>query len=61
MTNTDDRKLLRELFDCAVAAANPEYLIEKFLPKKPKGRTIVVGAGKGAAQMALPLDRKSVV
>ncbi len=57
MTNTDDRKLLRELFDCAVAAANPEYLMEKFLPKKPKGRTIVVGAGKGAAQMALALEK----
>ena len=57
MTNTEDRKLLRELFDCAVAAANPEYLMEKFLPKKPKGRTIVVGAGKGAAQMALALEK----
>ena len=57
MTNTGDRKLLRELFDCAVAAANPEYLMEKFLPQKPTGRTIVIGAGKGSARMALALEK----
>ncbi|WP_295965520.1 glycerate kinase [uncultured Bartonella sp.] len=57
MTNTGDRKLLRELFDCAVAAANPEYLMEKFLPQKPTGRTIVIGAGKGSVRMALALEK----
>ncbi len=57
MKNNNDRQLLNELFDCAVAAANPECLMEQFLPAKPKGRTIVVGAGKGSAQMALALEK----
>ena len=57
MINSTDRNFLKELFDCAVMAANPEHLMEQFLPKKPKGRTIVVGAGKGSAQMALALEK----
>ena len=57
MINSTDRSFLKELFDCAVMAANPEHLMEQFLPKKPKGRTIVVGAGKGSAQMALALEK----
>lgn len=52
----NDRQFLQKLFDCAVSAANPQYLMEKFLPENPKGRTIVVGAGKAAAQMALALE-----
>ncbi|WP_279111370.1 glycerate kinase type-2 family protein [Bartonella apis] len=57
MIKSTDRNFLKELFDCAVMAANPEHLMEQFLPKKPKGRTIVVGAGKGSAQMALALEK----
>ncbi|CAM1634702.1 MOFRL domain [Bartonella apihabitans] len=57
MINSTDRSFLKELFDCAVMAANPEHLMEQFLPKKPKGRTIVVGAGKGSAHMALALEK----
>ena len=57
MINSTDRSFLKELFDCAVLAANPEHLMEQFLPKKPKGRTIVVGAGKGSAHMALALEK----
>ncbi|WP_295963014.1 glycerate kinase [uncultured Bartonella sp.] len=57
MINSTDRNFLKELFDCAVMAANPEHLMEQFLPKKPKGRTIVVGAGKGSAQMALAFEK----
>lgn len=53
----NDHLFLRKLFDCAVSAANPQYLMEKFLPEKPQGRTIVVGAGKAAAQMALALEK----
>ncbi|WP_295948736.1 glycerate kinase [uncultured Bartonella sp.] len=57
MIKSTDRNFLKELFDCAVMAANPEHLMGQFLPKKPKGRTIVVGAGKGSAQMALALEK----
>lgn len=51
------RALLRSLFDAAVAAAMPERSISAFLPARPKGRTIVVGAGKGAAQLAQAFER----
>nr|WP_210347712.1 glycerate kinase [Nitratireductor aquimarinus] len=44
------------MFDAAVAAADPAKTIRAFLPEKPRGRTIVVGAGKGAAQMAAALE-----
>lgn len=46
------RTLFTSLFSAAVAAAEPERTIHTFLPQKPKGRTIVIGAGKGSAQMA---------
>ena len=54
---TDPRKFLISLFDAAVAAADPELVIRANLPQKPKGRTIVIGAGKGSAQMAAAFER----
>ena len=39
------------------AAADPEITIKDHLPERPKGRTIVVGAGKGAAQMAAAFEK----
>ncbi|MGG7582110.1 glycerate kinase type-2 family protein [Rhizobium sp. Nf11,1] len=54
----DDRELLTRLFAAAVKAADPITGIRKHLPPPPKGgRTIVVGAGKGAAQMAQALEK----
>jgi hydroxypyruvate reductase len=47
-----DRDLLEDLFRTAVAAADPGRAITAHLPEKPKGKTIVVGAGKASAQMA---------
>ena len=52
----DERKLLREMFDAAVAAADPDKAVPPNLPPPPKGRTIVVGAGKAAAAMARAVD-----
>jgi hydroxypyruvate reductase len=52
----DPRKFLTELFDEAVKAGNPLLGIKAHLPKHPKGRTIVVGAGKASAQMAEALE-----
>lgn len=46
------RVLLRSLFDAAVAAADPARVLAQYLPPPPKGRTIVIGAGKAAAAMA---------
>ncbi|HWK14781.1 MAG TPA: glycerate kinase [Rhizobiaceae bacterium] len=44
--------LFTSLFSAAVSAADPRLVIRKHLPERPKGRTIVIGAGKGSAQMA---------
>ena len=53
---TTENDLLLSLFHAAVEAALPEKTIAGFLPEKPKGRTVVVGAGKGAAQLARALE-----
>ena len=53
----DPRRFLRSLFDAAVAAADPERLIGRFLPAPVEGRTVVVGAGKASAAMAAALER----
>ena len=53
---TDERLLLRQMFDAAVASAQPLHLIPRHLPTVPRGRTIVVGAGKATAAMASALD-----
>jgi hydroxypyruvate reductase len=50
------RKLLRSMFDAAVAAAMPDQCVPQNLPAKPKGRTIVVGTGKASAAMAQALE-----
>jgi glycerate 2-kinase len=52
-----EQQLLRKLFQAAVSAADPGALIPRWLPARPKGRTIVVGAGKAAASMAAALER----
>src|SRR4051812_1159555 len=52
----EPRDLLRSLFEAAVAAADPALCIPRSLPERPKGRTIVVGAGKAAASMAKSLE-----
>src|SRR5262245_63401670 len=57
MTDFDPRKFLIAIFDAAVKAADPELTVRNHLPAKPRGRTIVVGAGKGSAQMARALER----
>jgi len=51
------RKLLLDSFKAAVAAADPLKIVPRHLPKPPKGRTLVVGAGKAAAAMAAAVER----
>ena len=57
MSELDAKTFLVSLFEAAVAAADPEITIKDHLPERPKGRTIVVGAGKGAAQMAAAFEK----
>ncbi len=56
MSIADPRRFLTGLFEAAVAAADPNRTIARYLPDKPKGRTVVIGAGKGSAQMAAALE-----
>lgn len=49
----EQRVLLRALFDEAVAAADPAHCLPAYLPPRPKGRLVVIGAGKAAVSMAL--------
>ncbi len=50
------RPFLASLFEAAVAAADPMLRVPLFRPCKPKGRTIVIGAGKASAAMAQALE-----
>jgi hydroxypyruvate reductase len=59
MTNgtADPRAVLRRLFDAALAAADPARVVPPNLPPPPKGKTLVVGAGKAAAAMAMAVEQ----
>ena len=52
----DHRALMRAMLDAAIAAAQPALCLPRQLPAPPKGRTIVVGAGKASAAMARALE-----
>lgn len=49
---TDPKAFLRSLFDLAVKVADPMRSLAAHLPPRPKGRVIVIGAGKASARMA---------
>lgn len=55
-TAPDAIPFLKDLFRAALAAASPEGKFTK-LPDAPRGRTIVLGAGKAAASMAAEFER----
>lgn len=57
MAEFDAKSLFVAMFDAAVQAADPGRTIRQYLPSRPKGRTIVIGAGKSAAQMARALEQ----
>lgn len=52
------RELLEGSYRAAVAAADPLKILAGRLPAAPRGRTLVVGAGKAAAAMALAVERE---
>ena len=52
----DPKRLLRDMFDAAVAAAQPSRCVPPYLPSPPKGRLIVIGAGKASAAMAQAVE-----
>lgn len=54
--NPEDRTFLTGLFEAAVQAADPAMALAEHLPPRPTGRTVVIGAGKGAAQLAAAFE-----
>ena len=55
-TDTTAREALGKVFRAAIDAADPRVMLADFLPEKPRGRCVVVGAGKSAAVMAAALE-----
>ncbi|MGH7075831.1 MAG: glycerate kinase type-2 family protein [Stellaceae bacterium] len=53
----DPRSFLQSLLDAAIAAVTPAAVLPPHLPPPPKGRTLVVGAGKAAAAMAATVEQ----
>ena len=54
--HADPRGFLRALYDAAVSRALPAQNTAAFLPPPPKGRTLVLGAGKAGGAMAAAVD-----
>ncbi len=57
MTNHQAEALLRGAFRVALLAADPARTLARYLPPPPKGRLVVVGAGKAAAAMARTTEK----
>ncbi len=55
---SDPRALLRQMFDAAVASAQPALCVPRFLPDlaQVRGRVLVIGAGKASAAMAQAVE-----
>jgi glycerate 2-kinase len=56
--SVEPRAFLRGLLDVAIEAAQPDAILAPHLPPPPRGRTIVLGAGKAAAAMARAVERQ---
>src|SRR5258708_19318286 len=53
----DPKQLLTQSFQAAIAAADPLKILPTHLPRPPSGRTLVIGAGKAAASMAVAVEQ----
>ncbi len=53
----DQRALLGSLFQTAVQAAQADSCVARYLPTPPRGRTVVLGAGKAGAAMARAVEK----
>ena len=49
-------ELLRRMFDAAIASAQPALCVPPHLPQRPRGRCLVIGAGKASAAMARAVE-----
>ena len=53
---SDPKQFLTDLFRIAVETADPMRVLAAHLPERPKGRLVVVGAGKASARMAQAVE-----
>ncbi|BAK84884.1 glycerate kinase type-2 family protein [Komagataeibacter medellinensis] len=56
-TDERARAALRRILDTAIDSAMPARVLARYLPPPPKGKCVVVGAGKAAASMAAALEQ----
>jgi glycerate 2-kinase len=56
MQATRGPALLKAMFDAAISAAQPALCVPRHLPDPPKGRLVVIGAGKASAAMARAVE-----
>jgi len=55
-TKIPPRELLRNMFEAAIASAQPALCLPPHLPQPPRGRLVVIGAGKASAAMAAAVE-----
>ena len=55
-TDASARAALHQVFEAAIASADPRQVLARHLPERPRGRVIVLGAGKSAAVMAAAVE-----
>ncbi len=58
MSDLDPPALLRRMFDAAIEAAQPAHNLPPHLPAPPRGRLVVIGAGKASAAMARAVEEQ---
>src|ERR1700729_2520372 len=56
-TDSSSRGLLEAMFRAAIASAQPALCVPPHLPEPPRGRLVVIGAGKASAAMAQAVER----
>ena len=56
-TDERARAVLRRILDAAIHSAMPDVVLARYLPPRPEGKCVVVGAGKAAASMAAALEQ----
>ena len=54
---SSETEFLQQVFDVAVATAHPSRCLAPHLPNPPRGKTVVIGAGKAAASMAQSVEQ----
>ena len=53
----DPKTLLRTLFEIAIQTVHPKLCVPPYLPPPPRGKLVVVGAGKASAAMAAAIEQ----